>query len=51
MKISKNKPQKITSDLDYQISELQKEFDRILLMDKIKKAYLTQKTPKPPKMP
>ena len=51
MRISKNKPQKITSDLDYQISELQKEFDRILLMDKIKKAYLTQKTPKPPKMP
>jgi hypothetical protein len=49
MKISKNKPQKITSDLDYQISELQKEFDRILLMDKITKAYTQQKTPKPPK--
>ena len=43
------KPHKITSDLDYQISELQKEFDRILLMDKIKRAYTQQKTPKPRK--
>ena len=49
MRIANKKPHKITSDLDYQISELQKEFDRILLMDKIKKAYTQQKTPKPPK--
>lgn len=45
MRISNKKPHKITSELDYQIAELQKEFDRILLMEKIKKAY-TQPKPR-----
>ena len=56
MKIANKKPQRITSELDYQITQLKREFDWILFKEKqkkieqqwmLKQAY--QKRRKPPK--
>ena len=37
MRISNKKPHKISSELDYQITQLQREFDWILFKEKQKK--------------
>jgi hypothetical protein len=41
------KPQRITSDLDYQICELQKEFEKLMLIYKTAESYTTKKPKKP----
>ena len=56
MRISKNKPQRITTQLDYELTQLKREFDWILFKEEqkkieqqwmLKQAY--QKRRKPPK--
>ncbi len=58
MRISNKKPHKISSELDYQITQLQREFDWILFKEKqkkieqqwmLKRKYQEQKQQKPPK--
>jgi hypothetical protein len=58
MRISENKPHRITTQLDYELTQLKREFDWILFKEKqkkieqqwmLKKAYQKQKQPKPPK--
>ena len=57
MRISENKPNKITTQLDYELTQLKREFDWILFKEKqkkieqqwmLKKAYQKQKQQKPP---